>query len=219
MDGTLVNSEPLWGIATFEMSERLGRRLTPELREQTVGGTFANTISICEKWAGVELSAEQKAEQYRLMVARMQELFAAQLVLNPGVEPLLTELHAAGIPMMITTNTPREIAGGAIQAIGSHFFVDTLCGDDVTKGKPDPEIYATAAARLQLDPQQCLVFEDSGTGMAAAAAAGCRLIGLPVDDTVPVPAGAGVLSQLSASGDFQGVNAATVFAWFEKLGQ
>lgn len=212
MDGTLVDSEPLWEIATYEMSESLGRRITPEVRAQTVGGTFANTLRICAEYAGVAVSAERAAELKAQMFARMRELLTTRLELRPGVEKLLTELKAAGTPMMLVTNTARELTDPAIATIGPEFFTSTICGDEVQNGKPDPDIYLTAAARLGLQPEQCLVCEDSKTGMAAATAAGCRVIGLP--EHGEVPEGALDLRSLHGSTSFLGVTAADLAAWY-----
>lgn len=212
MDGTLVDSEPLWGIATYELSESLGRRLTPELRAKTVGGTFANTLAICADHAGVTLTPEQGEKCRVQMHSRMLELLSTRLELREGVAKLLSELTDAQTPMMLVTNTTRELADPAIDAIGRHYFVSTICGDEVTHGKPDPEIYATAVARLGVEPQDCLVFEDSGAGMTAAHAAGCRVVGLP--DHGEVPDGVLDMRSLHGSTSFLGVSPDDCAHWF-----
>lgn len=212
MDGTLVDSEPLWGIATYEMSEAVGRRLTPELRARTVGGTFTNTLNICAQHAGVTLTEEQAAGHKKQLFSRMHELFATKLELRPGVKELLTTLKAAGTPMMLVTNTNRELADPAIDTIGRDFFVGTLCGNEVGKGKPDPEIYVTAASRLEVEPHECLVFEDSNAGMASATAAGCRVIGLP--EHGGVPEAAKDMRQLHGSTSFLGVTPELLASWY-----
>lgn len=212
MDGTLVDSEPLWGIATYEMSESLGRRLTPELREKTVGGTFSNTLQICADHAGVTVTPALFDKCRQAMFAQMHELLGTRLELRPGVEKLLGELHGAGTPMMLVTNTNRELADPAIDKIGRHYFRDTLCGNEVERGKPDPLIYREAAARLGVEPGECLVFEDSGAGMAAASGAGCRLVGLP--EVGKVPEGALDMRVLHGSTSFLGVTRADLASWY-----
>ncbi|MEJ6012294.1 HAD family phosphatase [Corynebacterium sp. H127] len=215
MDGTLVDSEPLWEIATYEMSEAMGRRLTPELRAQTIGGTFSNTVRICAQHAGITVSeADYQGYRSRLFT-RMDELLRSRLELNPGIAELLQQLHAAGTPMMVVTNTNRVLADPAIDAVGRHFFSDTICGNEVSAGKPDPEIYTTAAARLGVKPQQCLVFEDSGAGMTAASTAGCRVIGLPAAGGVP--AGVVDMRDLHGSTSFIGVTPEKLARWFDLL--
>ncbi|EFQ80238.1 hypothetical protein HMPREF0305_11404 [Corynebacterium pseudogenitalium ATCC 33035] len=64
MDGTLIDTEPLWGKATFELGELLGRPLTPEVRARTIGGSFPNTLSVVAEWAGYELK-DGDLERYR----------------------------------------------------------------------------------------------------------------------------------------------------------
>lgn len=181
MDGTLVDTEPLWGQATYELSELLGRRLTPELRERTVGGSFANTLRIAAQWAGHSLvdGDEQRFRQW--MYARVAELFAEGIELTPGVEGVLASLARRGTPMLVTTNTERELADPCIDAVGCEYFTDSITGDEVANPKPAPEMYLEAARRVGAHPSKCLVFEDSWAGMSAAAAAGCRVLGLATE--------------------------------------
>lgn len=207
MDGTLVDTEPLWGVATYEMSELLGRRLTPELREQTVGGPFVDTLKICAEHAGVDADYDQWR---RWMYDRMAELMHGNVLPGPGVTELLAELD---MPMLVTTNTERELADPCIDAIGRDFFSGSLTGDEVPNPKPAPDMYLAAAERVGQRPQDCLVFEDSWNGMTAAAHAGCRVIGLAHE----VPAGVVSMVDLQGEIGFEGVTAQTVGQWWTTL--
>lgn len=209
MDGTMVDTEPLWGIATYELSERLGRRLTPQLRERTIGGSFANTLSVAAAHAGVELGEGDYERHKAWMYDRMAELFAGGLEPNPGVHGVLASLRAAGVPMMVTTNTERVLADACIDAVGREFFAGSIAGDEVDHPKPAPEMYLEAARRVGAAPENCLVFEDSWAGMSAATAAGCRVLGLAA--TVPE----GVVS-FDAS-RLKGATSTDVASWFELL--
>ncbi len=217
MDGTLVDTEPLWGTATYELSELLGRRLTPELRELTVGGSFPNTLRICAEHAGVELRAGDHTRYRRHLFDRMGQLLDAHLTPNPGIPELLASLHARAIPMLVTTNTERELADPSIAAVGDHFFIDSVAGDEVPRPKPAPDMYLEAARRVNAAPGQCLVFEDSTAGMTAAVLAGCRVIGLPADDSTPVPEGVVTLRELHGCSSLEGVSATDVLGWFDHL--
>lgn len=217
MDGTLTDSETLWEKATYEMSEQLGRRLTSQLRELTVGATFDDTFALCCKHAGYEPQPGD-AERYReLMFARAQELYATELRVFPGITEVLEQLHADGIPMLITTNTQRVVAEPAFEVIGKHFFVDTICGDEVPKGKPAPDMYLEAARRVGVDPVDCLVLEDSIAGMTAALAAGCQVVGLPGADFIEVPEGAVHIGQLHDNDHVEGATSADIYRWFMQL--
>lgn len=187
MDGTLVDTEPLWGIATYEMSEAMGRRITAEVRELTVGGTTANTVKICAHFAGLALDDAETTQWVQWMFRRVGELFTSELPFRPGVTDLLAQAKAAGLPMGLVTNTARVLTDQALETIGSEFFDLTLCGDEVPQGKPAPDIYLAAAEKLGLEPDDCLVFEDSRTGMTAAYTAGCRVVGVPTDPLMETP--------------------------------
>lgn len=216
MDGTMVDTEPQWGIATFELSEAMGRRLTPELRELTIGGSLPRTIGICAEHAGITVD-EAGYERYReLMLGRVAELFDDALIPNPGVLSLLAELKGRGVPMLVTTNTERSLAQGCIEAVGADFFIGSITGDEVAEPKPAPDMYLEAARRVGLPPSECLVFEDSFNGMAAAVAAGCRVIGLHPESVTP-PEGVVPLRELHGSNTFAGATADSVVAWFARM--
>lgn len=198
MDGTLVDTEPLWGIATFEMGEKMGRPLTAEVREKTVGATTPTTVEICAAHAGLVLDDAAKAEWLNFMYTRVQELLAGQLEFRPGIREILSEAKAAGFPMALVTNTNRALTEVSLNSIGREFFDFTLCGDEVPNGKPAPDIYATAAERFGFAPDECLVVEDSTTGMTAARDAGCRVLGAPTDSKTAIPQGVHTLAELRA---------------------
>jgi HAD superfamily hydrolase (TIGR01509 family) len=195
MDGTLVDTEPRWGQATYAMAATMGRELTPEIREKTVGGTADGTVRLCAQWAGLEPSDADVDDWITWLYNRVSELFADGLDLRPGVPELLSEGHSTELPMMVVTNTFRSLTDQALETIGTDYFVSSVCGDEVIVGKPDPTPYLTAVHRLGLDADDCLVIEDSTNGMSSAVAAGCRVVGLPASGSV-VPDGAVPVSQL-----------------------
>lgn len=219
MDGTLVNSEPLWGEAMYYLASLMGHSLTPDERAQTIGAAFPDMLRYMARISGVELTDADAAYYKAQLFSKIKDLFAQRLTMFPGVRVLLAELRRAGLPMLVTTNTQREVADSAITAIGREFFTDIICGDEVPQGKPAPDMYLEAARRVGAEPQQCLVFEDSTAGMTAALAAGCRVIGLPETDDISVPDGAVPITSLrgSAHRHLDGATAADVFAWFERL--
>lgn len=202
----MVDTEPLWGIATYELSENLGRRLDAEQRERTVGGSFTNTLAICAEWAGVPLVDGDYERYRRWMYDRMGELLSGELEPNPGVRQVLASLQQAGTPMLVTTNTERELADTCIDAVGRQFFIGSVTGDEVQRPKPAPDMYLKAAQMVGQEPADCLVFEDSWAGMSAAAAAGCVVLGLA--DEVP----SGVMRFDSAR--LLGADADDVADWF-----
>ncbi|RSZ63482.1 HAD family phosphatase [Corynebacterium hylobatis] len=217
MDGTLVDTEPLWERFTYELSERMGRRLTPALRETTIGGSFGHTVQVCANHAGLTVTEDDHPRYRAFMYERMAELMHAELAPNPGVTRLLADLATRELPMLVTTNTERVLADLSIAAVGTHFFTGSVAGDEVPSPKPAPDMYLRAAEQVGADPADCLVFEDSFTGMTAAVAAGCRVIGLPWYSDTVVPEGVVTLESLHDRNNFEGVNADTVFHWFHQL--
>ncbi|MBC2681552.1 phosphoribosyl-ATP diphosphatase [Corynebacterium sp. 4HC-13] len=224
MDGTLVNTEHLWGQATYGMARAMGRELTPEVRAETIGGTMPGTIRICARFAGLPIDDAMIATWTLWMRETMCELLSAGISFRPQVPQLLAEAQAAGIPMALVTNTTRYLTDVALtsmeKVIGKNAFAFTLCGDEVCAGKPSPEIYLEASRRLGFSPDECLVIEDSGNGMRAAHAAGCRVLGVPVEENTVVPESVTTLSDLYPQHtDLTNFTVADLELIYEQLGQ
>lgn len=142
---------------------------------------------------------------------------ATGLDLLPGVKQLLEAFSAQHMPMYITTNTEREVAEVSFQAIGKHYFRNTLCGDEVLAAKPAPDMYLRAAQLAHSAPQDCLVFEDSVTGVSAALAAGCQVIAIDHDPNQAIPPAATKLSTLHGSPTLDGITTDMIHTWFNNM--
>ena len=122
--------------------------------------------------------------------ARRTELINAHIrdngiELKKGLFELLDWLKAHGVKLAVATATPRERAEMYLKKINAlDYFDAVICGDMITNGKPDPDIYLTAARELGLPPEQCAAFEDSPNGIKAAHSAGCHAVMIP-DMTQP----------------------------------
>lgn len=187
MDGTLVDSEKLWDVAIHELYRRCGRELTPQIRTATIGGSSDTVMKIVFADLGLDPDPAHMAGTADWMHDYVGDLFAGGLPWCAGARELLDALSAAEVTMALVTNTRRGLTEQALNSIGREYFSFTVCGDEVATGKPAPDIYLHAAAALGLDPAQCLAIEDSVTGTAAAAAAGCAVLVVP--NEVPVPGG------------------------------
>ena len=222
MDGTLVDSEPLWGIATYNMSEKMGKRITEEVRALTVGGTTANTVRVCAEYAGLDLSDEDHQQWVQWMYRQMATLLAEELEFRPHIPQLLEQAQQENIPMALVTNTARFLTDKALQTIGEHNFTYTVCADEVGQGKPAPDLYLQAAHTLGVDPHDCLAVEDSTTGMMSAHSAGCRVLGVPTEDNVAIPEGVSTLRGLTSEhnpprSDLTGLSLADLRALFTRI--
>lgn len=188
MDGSLINSEPLWEIATYDLSERIGRRLTPELRARCVGNTLRNTVSICAQYAGVQFTEELFDDGSHFLEHRFTSLVRENGVTwRPGVQRILAEAQSDGLPVVLVTNTRRDTATPCIEAMGLEHFTATVCGDDVPNGKPEPDPYLRGAELAGVSPSQCLALEDSTVGVRSALSAGCEVLWTPMLEA-PAPA-------------------------------
>jgi HAD superfamily hydrolase (TIGR01509 family) len=191
MDGLLVDSEPLWFEAERAVMARLGGQWGEADQQALIGGSLDRTVSRLLAKAAAPASRRDVA---RRLVAEMAALILARgLPLQPGAGSLLTALDAAGVPYALVTASSRAIMDAVLTVTALSFSV-TVCGEDVRRGKPDPEPYLLAAARLGVPAAGCVVLEDSPTGIAAARAAGCPVIAVP---SVPVPPGPGLITMES----------------------
>jgi HAD superfamily hydrolase (TIGR01509 family) len=186
MDGTLVDSEKLWDISLAALYEELGGRISAEVRASMVGGSAEDTIRTVYTDLGLEMDPVAMADSDRWLHQYTAQLFERGLPWCDGAQELLEALAAEGIPLALVTNTQRALTDRALKSIGAHYFSATICGDEVPRGKPAPDLYVGAAEFLDLPPELCLAIEDSVTGSAAAESAGCPVLVVPNDVAVPL---------------------------------
>src|SRR5690348_4364600 len=177
MDGTLVDSEKVWDVGLRELARRYGGELTAAARARMVGTSMAESMDIlhtdiAQPWRDPHASVAW-------LEARVEELFAEGLIWRPGARELLAEVRAAGVPTALVTATRRQLVDVALGTLGGDNFDVVVCGDEVSRTKPDPEPYLAAAGKLGAEPSRCVAIEDSPTGVASALAAGCRVVAVP----------------------------------------
>ncbi len=189
MDGTLVDSEKLWDRGLDDLMAHLGAGPLPEAaRHETVGGSLRFSTGVCFREAGRPgYTEDELVAACDWLYARAAELFAEGLPWRPGAYELLHGLRAAGVPVALVTNTVRSLTETALDTLGRENFAASVCGDEVTNPKPDPEAYARAAALVGADPAGCLAVEDSPAGARSAESAGCAVLVVPCE--LPVPGG------------------------------
>ena len=177
MDGTLLDSEKLWDVGLHDLAARLDRPLSEDLRGRLVGMDQTESMELLHReWS---LPMEGVAENASWLIERMREIFTGGVVWRPGAQKLLTAVRKAGFATALVTATGRDLVDVIIGTVGEHNFDVTICGDEVGRNKPDPEPYCTAMERLARRPSQCLVIEDSPTGVASARGAGIRVLAVP----------------------------------------
>lgn len=179
MDGTLVDSERVWGAALAELAVHAGGTLSDSARIAMVGTSMGRSMQLFRDDLGQPDRPEEP--DVRWLTERVRDLFAAGLVWRPGAMELLTAVRAAGIPTALVTSTGRSLVEVALTTLGPENFDVVICGDEVRSPKPDPEPYLTAAALLGVPISNCVAVEDSPSGVASALAAGARVLAVPAE--------------------------------------
>jgi beta-phosphoglucomutase len=177
MDGTLIDSEEFHWISWRETMAREGVAIT---HEQFLSSFGRRNDSIVPGWLGpgatperIERVADAKEELYRLIIRR------DGISPLPGVEDWLHRLHDQGWLQAIASAAPRANVDAVLEAMSAaHFFQAIVSAEDVRRGKPDPEVYLTAASRLGASPDKCIVLEDAVAGVQGARSAGMKSIGV-----------------------------------------
>ena len=178
MDGLMLDTEKLLARYWMQAAHEAGYPMT---LEHVLGIRSLAAIYAKPKLKGIF----GEDFDYEAIRARRRELTAQHVAehgieAKPGLHELLDYAKAHGIKMALTTATDRERAGDYLHQVGVEGYFDAfVCGDMVQKGKPDPEIYLTAAAALGLDPKVCMALEDSPNGIRSARAAGCKAVMVP----------------------------------------
>jgi HAD superfamily hydrolase (TIGR01509 family) len=177
MDGLMFNTEEIYFQVGSALLRRRGFEYTTELADAMMGRPPQDAFETMIRW-------HRLGDRWEAMSAESEEIFIRllgdDLAPMPGLLELLDTLEAAGLPKAICTSSSRRLA----EAVLGQFqmqprFQFTLTAEDITHGKPDPEVYLLAAQRLGLEPREMLVLEDSQTGCRAACRAGAFVVAVP----------------------------------------
>ncbi len=178
LDGTLLDTEPLYTRAVQAVVERHGKRYDPSIKRHTMGGDPMTGARFVVATLDLPISPERYLEEREVI---MRELCKTATP-KPGAVALVEGLHARGIPLAIGTSSSRELC--EIKLAPHPFsarFRSVVCSDDpgISGGKPAPDIFLRAASELGAEPARCLVFEDTEKGVQAACAAGMQVFVVP----------------------------------------
>lgn len=176
MDGTLIDSEPLWLDVEVAMLGRYGIELTDEVRDQLIGSGLRAAAQLFQG-LGVTMSVDEIVHEWTVGV--IAGLAASEPCWRPGALELLADLRAQGIPSALVTMSVRPIADAVVALLPSGTFTAIVAGDEVTHEKPHPEPYHLGAAALGVPIAACVAFEDSLPGVTSARASGAVTIGIP----------------------------------------
>jgi HAD superfamily hydrolase (TIGR01509 family) len=179
LDGLLFDTEFLFFRVASEMLRERGKEFTVEIMRAMIGRQPAVSGRALQTMSGLEDAPEDlMAEAKR----RFEQRIDTAVHPMPGLFALLAFAERLKLPLAVGTSSGRAYAERLLKNHGLFDrFEFALCREDVTRHKPDPEIYRTAAERLGFSPRNVLVLEDTPTGLAAAKAAGTIAVGVPHD--------------------------------------
>ncbi|HEX6423290.1 MAG TPA: HAD family phosphatase [Acidimicrobiales bacterium] len=183
LDGTLVDTEPYWMRAEFDLVAAHGGTWTDADARAVVGFDLLDAAAYLQRAGGVDMDPVDIVE---LMMDRVIEQMADDPPWQPGALALLGALRGAAIPCVLVTMSWRRLAAAVVDLLPPGTFVGAVVGDEVPRGKPHPDPYLAAARLLGAEPGSCVALEDSPTGARSARAAGCRVVAVP--HVVDVPA-------------------------------
>lgn len=180
MDGTLVDTEPYWIAAEYELVAAHGGQWDAEKSLEMVGKALDDAAVILQG-AGVDLSVREIIDY---LSTRVISGIRDNFPWRPGAKELLAELHGRGVRCVLVTMSEEPLAREVVNALPHPYFEFLVTGDQVTNGKPHPEPYLTAVERLRVsDPsltvEHCVAIEDSVPGVASAMAAKVPTIAVP----------------------------------------
>ncbi|HEX6140267.1 MAG TPA: HAD family phosphatase [Candidatus Limnocylindria bacterium] len=176
MDGVLADTEPMNQRAQDEVLARHGVSLTDAEYATLIGLSNGATWRWLIDRFGLSGTPAALAAEY---VAALRPAISEGLHPAAGVVELIAQLTDAGTRLGLASSSPRGAVDAVTEALGlSGAFGAVVCDEDVTNGKPAPDLFLLAAARLSVAPERCVVIEDSLHGLEAAAAAGMTAIGL-----------------------------------------
>jgi HAD superfamily hydrolase (TIGR01509 family) len=182
MDGVIIDSRRFHLDAWHQLAREHGIEHAPDYFTQTFG--LRNQPIISGVVPGIT------PERLSALAERKERLFRdaarGHLVTLPGVRDLLAFLAEQPVPAAVVTSAPRANLEMIVETLGiAGYFQALVAEEDAAKGKPDPEGFLVAAARVGVEPARCVVIEDAPAGLAAAKAGGMRAIG--VTTTHPAP--------------------------------
>ena len=175
MDGVIVNSEPAHVEAEKQVLLKYGVKITAEELRDYTGTTAEFEFNDLIRKYKLNTTAETLFNEKEKILFKLLE---EKTEPTKGVIDLIKNLKRQGLKLGIATSGHRKLAHYYLNKLGLESFFDTVvCAEDITRSKPDPEIFLRAAQRLGMKPFECIVIEDARLGVEAARKAGMKSIG------------------------------------------
>jgi len=177
MDGVLVDTYRAHFQSWLRMAERAGLHFTEAEFAPTFGRTSREIIA--HFWGDGRIDDREIAALDAEKEAAFREIIAQDFPAMPGAKELLVALHHDRFKLAVGSSGPPDNVAMVVEKLDAkHLFGAIVTGMDVTRGKPDPQVFLLAAERLGVPPSRCVVVEDARPGIQAAHAAGMKAVGL-----------------------------------------
>jgi HAD superfamily hydrolase (TIGR01509 family) len=177
LDGLMFDTEALFFRVSSEALAERGKTFTPAMMQAMIGRRAADAVEAWKMLAGLDISADDLLAEVR---RRFYAVMDTAVHPTPGLFVLLDHLKRSGLPLAVATSSRRAYADRLLTQHGlADRFTFILASEDVTNGKPDPEIYRKSADRFGIPASSMMVLEDSPAGVAAAKGAGAYAVGVP----------------------------------------
>ncbi len=176
MDGTVIDSEPLWLEAEIEVMAELGCHWDAQDQQNCLGGPMDRTEKYMQERSGNIKPYGYFRDNLNLV---MQKKLLHDLKLVPNALELISSAKKIGIKTALVTASESVLMNIALKKFPDGIFDATVSRDDVINSKPNPEPYLRAADLLEMNISNCVVFEDSETGVTSGLASGAQVIGIP----------------------------------------
>ena len=176
-DGLLLDTQTCWSRAESALFAEYGFPFGPAEKNLLIGRTLEAACANMAEYFGV---SGEGPRLHRELVPLVEDELSRDVNPMPGANALSASLADRGVSLGVATNSPRRMLDNALASAGlTGYFDVSVAADEVSRAKPDPELYLTAFARLGADPVTGIALEDSTTGVAAARAARCFLVTVP----------------------------------------
>ena len=176
MDGLLFDTERLFRDSWIEMAKQFGQIPQPDFPAAVAGTSGEGMRDVIHRYyPGVDARAFQEG-----CIARTAEIIRQGPPEKPGMREILDFFQERGIRIAVASSSSREMILNNLHRAEIEFYFDVIVsGDEVSRGKPEPDIFLLAAQKLGCAPEDCYVFEDGLNGVRAGIAAGCTAIMIP----------------------------------------
>lgn len=178
MDGLLIDSEPLWRKAICEVYKNIGYNMTEEMASLSTG---MRSDEVSKYWLAYFEDTKNNYKDVELnTLATVQEMIEKEGKIMPYVKQTLAFFKNEQIPIALASSSPLGIIQSVVEKLEIEQYFKVMCSAEFEEyGKPHPAVFISTANYLRVEPQDCLVFEDSLMGVIAAKAAKMHCIAVP----------------------------------------